>query len=124
MLILLLLTQITSCIAPKNLTKRDAITHDFLAGLKPGKKYLFELKVGIKQIVRITQIKDDRFTGQVYAENSDGRKVWNDYSETFEVAKISIYKFNPYLSAAAVMTVVIGTATLIFMITLATGFAS
>jgi hypothetical protein len=101
----------------------------FFGGLKPGKKYLFELKVGIKQIVRITQIKDDRFTGQVYAENSDGRKVWNDYSETFEniekqVAKISIYKFNPYLSAAAVMTVVIGTATLIFMITLATGFAS
>jgi len=103
-----LLAQITSsCIAPKNLTKHKAITREFLASLKPGKRYLFELKIGIKQVVKIGQVKGDRFTAQIYGKNTEGEKVWSDYSETFEnlqknVAKISIYKVNPYWTIVAI----------------------
>jgi len=117
-IILLLIAQITSsCIAPKNLTKHKAITREFLAGLKPGKRYLFELKIGIKQVVKIEQINDDGFVAQIYGKNSDGKKVWSDYSETFEtlqknVAKISIYKVNPYWTIIAVVMGVVVTGAL------------
>ena len=112
--ILFLLVQIaSSCIAPKNLTKHSAVTRDLLAGLEPGKKYLFELKIGTKQLVRIKHVKDNVISGQIYLKNNAGKKVWSEFSASFEdmqnhVAKISVYKLNPYLTAAGITVAVVG----------------
>ena len=52
--ILLLLVHLSSsCVAYKNLTKRETITHDFLTHMKTDRKYIFELKIGIKQFVKV-----------------------------------------------------------------------
>jgi hypothetical protein len=113
--ILFLLALITSsCFTTKNLTKHEAITHDFLASLKPGKKYVFELKIGTRQYVRIKQVTDEIISGQIYEKNNDGKKVWSDYSETFEnmeknVSKISVIKLNPYLTTASITVVTVVT---------------
>ena len=117
--ILFLLALITSsCYTTKNLTKHEAITHDFLAGLKPGKKYVFELKIGIKQYVRIKQVSDEVISGEIYEENNDGKKIWTDYSATFEsmeknVSKISVIKINPYLTTAGITVATVVTAALL-----------
>ncbi|HET6539163.1 MAG TPA: hypothetical protein VFG46_01705 [Chryseolinea sp.] len=64
--ILLILVQVlSSCITYKNLTKRETITQDFLTHLKTDRKYVFELKIGIKQFVKVTQIKDNIVTGLI-----------------------------------------------------------
>ena len=104
----------SSCVTSKNLTKHEAVTHDLLAGLEPGKKYVFELKIGTEQIVRVKHVKDDIISGQILAKNNEGKKVWSDFSETFEnmeknVAKISVIKVNPYLTAASITVVTVVT---------------
>ncbi len=115
LVILFLVALITSsCFTAKNLTKHEAITHDLLAGLKPGKKYIFELKIGITQFVRVKHVKDDIISGQILAKNNEGKKVWSEFSETFEnmeknVTKISIIKMNPYLTAASITVVTVVT---------------
>jgi hypothetical protein len=117
--ILLILVQVlSSCITYKNLTKREAITYDFLTHMKTDKKYVFELKIGIKQFVKVTSVKDNIVTGLIFEEGSKGKKTWNPYSATFDsmqnnVAKISILKFNPYLTGAIVVGVLVATGLII-----------
>ena len=117
--ILLILVQVlSSCITYKNLTKRETITQDFLTHLKTDRKYVFELKIGIKQFVKVTQIKDNIVTGLIFEEGSNGKKKRNPYSATFDsmqnnVAKISILKFNPYLTGAIVVGILVTTGVII-----------
>ena len=117
-ILFLLVHVLSSCVTYKNLTKHETITPEFLAGLKPDKKYIFELKNGIKQIVKVTQIKDNTITGLVLDKNADGKK-WIDYSATFdtmqkEVVKISVKKINPYLTGAGVLVVALVTTAIIW----------
>ena len=117
--ILLILVQVlSSCITYKKLTKRETITQDFLTHLKTDRKYVFELKIGIKQFVKVTQIKDNIVTGLIFEVGSNGKKKWNPYSATFDsmqsnVAKISILKFNPYLTGAIVVGILVTTGVII-----------
>jgi len=107
--ILLILGQVlSSCFTNKNLTKHEPITHDLLTKLKPGRKYTFQLKLGVKQVVKVTQVKDSIITGLIYEKNDKGKKTWSDYSVTFDsvekdVAKISVLKLNPFLTSAAIV---------------------
>jgi hypothetical protein len=103
----LLVIVFSSCVTYKNLTKREAITHELLAGLKEDEKYIFELRNGTRQVVKVVQVKDSVITGLFLDKNGTG-KNWNDYSATFdtmqrEVVKISMAKFNPYVTGAGIL---------------------
>jgi len=132
LIMLVLVTPLlSSCFSYKNLTKKkEPITHDLLAKLKPGKKYKFELKLGETQKIYISDITGETVTGYLYQE---GKKVTNrnsqsvssitgqieyqelyvketksNYSDNFEnitrnVAKISRRKFNPFKTAALII---------------------
>ena len=109
---------LSSCVTYKNLTKHEAITHEFLADLQEDKKYIFELNNGTRQIVKVTKVKDNIVTGLIYYKHSDG-KQWTDYSATFDsiqngVTKISVSKVNPYLTGAAVFLVALVTTAIIW----------
>ena len=116
--LLILVHVLSSCMTYKNLTKRETITHDFLTNMKTDRKYIFELKIGIKQFVKVTQIKDNIVTGRILGKDSNGKKEWTDYSATFDsmqnnVAKISMLKFNPLPIGAVVVVVLVVTALVI-----------
>jgi len=109
---------LSSCVTYKNLTKHETITHEFLADLKPEKKYIFELKNGVKQIVKVTQVKDSIITGLILDHSGNGKK-WTDYSATFDsmqegVAKISVSKVNPYVTGAGIFVVALATTLIIW----------
>jgi hypothetical protein len=117
-LLFLLVHVLSSCVTYKNLTKHETITHEFLAGLKPDKKYIFELKNGVRQVVKVTQVKDNIITGLMLDKTGDGKK-WIDYSATFDsmekgVVKISVKKINPYLTGAGVLVVALVTTAIIW----------
>ena len=82
-LLCLLVHGLTSCVTYKNLTKNETITHELLADLKPDKKYIFELRNGIRQVVKVTQVKDNIITGLMLDKNGNGAN-WIDYSATFD----------------------------------------
>lgn len=120
----------SSCFSYKNLTKKEPITHDLLARLKPGKKYKFELKIGETQKIYINHVTGETISGYLYQE---GKLVTNrnrqsvssitgqieyqevyvketksNYSDNFEnitrnVAKISRRKFDPFKTAALII---------------------
>ena len=115
---LVLVQVLSSCMTYKNLTKREAITHDFLTHMKTDRKYIFELKIGVKQFVKVTQVKDNMVTGRILDKDSNGKKEWSDYSVTFDsmqkdVAKISMLKFNPLPIGAVVLVVLVVTGLVI-----------
>ena len=63
--------------------------------------------------MRIKHVKDNVISGQIYLKNNAGKKVWSEFSASFEdmqndVAKISVYKLNPYLTAAGITVAVAG----------------
>jgi len=46
---------LSSCYSYKNITRKEAITKEFLSKLEPGKKYKFELMIGETQTIYITK---------------------------------------------------------------------
>jgi hypothetical protein len=118
LILFLLVHLLSSCVTYKNLTKHETITHELLAGLKPDRKYIFELKNGVRQIVKVTEVKDDIITGLMLDKNGVGKK-WIDYSATFDsmqtgVAKISVSKVNPYVTGAGILGVALVTTVIIW----------
>jgi len=117
LVILVLLAQLlSSCFTYKSLTKKEPVTLDFISKLKPGKKYKFELKTGQTLVVHVVTIDTENITGYIY-RRSGGKTTKESYSETFQsieqnVAKISVRKFNPYLTTVSIV-VPIGLAILV-----------
>ena len=99
---------LSSCATYHSLTKTEPITRELLLRLVPGKNYEFELKTGQKIKIHIQTISDDRITGFSF-RSGDVIPSWDKYySDTFEnvekyVNKISLRKFNPYLTTLAVV---------------------
>ncbi|HTE30166.1 MAG TPA: hypothetical protein VK666_07315, partial [Chryseolinea sp.] len=69
----------TSCFTYKNISRKDPITNDFLAKLKPGKKYQFTLKTGQTLMVHLTSIDGETING-FYRLHGVKDKI--DYSAT------------------------------------------
>jgi hypothetical protein len=113
-LLISILFLLSSCFTYKNVTKKEAITHDFLSKLEPGKKYAFRLRTGLTLFIRVTRVEDDRVVGYYYE-----KKTKNDFSVSFQeierdVAKISILKLNPYLTGTSIFFLVLTTVTVIW----------
>lgn len=99
---------LSSCATYHSLTKTPPITREVLLRLVPGKNYEFELKTGQKLKIHIQTISDDRITGFSFRSGDVIPSRDKYYSDTFEnvekyVGKISLRKFNPYLTTLAVV---------------------
>lgn len=99
---------LSSCATYHTLTKTEPITRELLLRLDPGKNYEFELKTGQKLKIHIQTISDDRITGFSFRSGDVIPSRDKYYSDTFEnvekyVGKISLRKFNPYLTTLAVV---------------------
>ena len=100
-----------SCVSYQAVNKRDkTVTKEMIANLKPGKRYEFELKTGNTLKVTIERLESDQLIGFYHAYDSLGRVATNPFSDSFEnleknTAKISVSKFNPYLTFLTILTV-------------------
>jgi len=118
--VVLLSLLLSSCYSYKNITKKEPITKELLSELKPGKKYEFELMIGVTQSIYITAIHGETITGYFYQNTksinnrdnpseSTGEAVTKTiYTDNFSniiknVAKISQRKINPILISALVI---------------------
>jgi hypothetical protein len=107
LLLVLLSSLLYSCYSHKDITKKVPITQDFLSTLEPGKRYLFELKIGQIQTIYVTGVDGQRVTGYLYP-NGYNKKNKIVYDEQFEnivkyVAKISERKINPAKTTVAIL---------------------
>jgi len=108
LLILVLLAQLlSSCFTYKSPTKKEPVTLDFISKLKPGERYKFELKTGQTLVIHILTVSTETITGYIYRHDGKGKVTKNDYSDTLQsveknVAKISVLKFNPYLTIVSI----------------------
>jgi hypothetical protein len=93
-----------SCIMHTSITKKqDPISTEFLASLKTNKIYTFDLKNKSRLKVRITDLSDNRITGELLALND--QKTNEPFSSSFDemqtnVQTIRTNKFNPYITLA------------------------
>jgi hypothetical protein len=99
---------LSSCATYHSITKTAPITRELLLRLESGKNYAFELKTGQKIKIHIQTISDDRITGFSFRSGDMIPTRDQYYSDTFEnvekyVDKISLRKFNPYLTTLAVV---------------------
>lgn len=72
-------TVLTSCYSYKSMTKRSPVTHETLAKLETGKKYVFELAIGEIQTIYITDLDTEMIKGQVIQE---GKRIRNRNSSS------------------------------------------
>jgi hypothetical protein len=105
--LVILASVLSSCYSHKDITKKEPITQDFLSTLEPGKRYVFELKIGQIQTIYITSVDGQRVTGYLYP-NGYNKKDKIVYDERFEnivkyVAKISERKINPAKTTVAIL---------------------
>jgi len=118
LVVMVLLAQLLfSCKSYQSITKTEKINKDFLSRLEPGKKYMFELRSGLRPIVEVMHVAHDTITGNIYQDDASGKRTKSSYSGSFEsiekdVVKISVRKNNPYLTTAAI---VVGAASVTFL---------
>lgn len=102
LMLLLLSSVLYSCYSSKDITKKEPITQDFLSTLEPGKRYVFELKIGQFQTIYVTGVDGHRVKGYHNKKNKIA------YDERFEnivkyVAKISEIKIDPVKTTVAIV---------------------
>ena len=107
LMLVLLSSVLYSCYSSKDITRKEPITQDFLSTLEPGKRYVFELKIGQIQTIDITSVEGQRVTGYLYP-NGYNKKNKIAYDERFEniityVAKISERKIDPAKTTIAIL---------------------
>ena len=118
-LLALLVPLLVSCYSYKSITKNEPVTREVLSTLESGKTYAFELKTGFVFKVYVERIEADTIVGYAFLEGADGKENKIRYSEGFEnvvkhVAKISLWKHNPYLTSALITVAAFATAFLIW----------
>jgi hypothetical protein len=107
---------LTSCTSYHTITKKGAITKDFLSQLRVNKRYKFELTTGSTLWVRIDNIDSEKLYGRVFESGDIFVSRKNNFSDSFEnmqdnVTKISRRRFSPLPTILAV-----GISTLIVII--------
>ncbi len=112
---------LSSCYSYKNLTIKKSITRDFLLSLEPGKRYAFELMNGQIQYIELTSVEKEMVVGFLCQRRSKGRSNTILYTSSFadierEVAKISVWKVNPFTTT--VTCIAAGYATLYLVATI------
>lgn len=111
-----------SCVSYQAVNKRDkTVTKEMIANLKAGKRYEFELKTGNTLTITIEKLDAEQLIGFHHTHDSLGRMVTNPFSDSFEnleknTAKISVSKFNPFLTSMALLTVPAAIIGLFFLI--------
>jgi len=120
-LIVLLVPLLLSCYSYKSITKNKPVTREVLSKLESGKIYTFELKTGFIFKVNVERIDSDTIVGYAFLVGADGKENKIRYSEGFEnvvkqVAKISLWKHNPYLTSTLITVAAFTTAFLIWVV--------
>jgi hypothetical protein len=118
---------LSSCHSYKNLTVKKAITRDFLLSLEPGRRYAFELKNGEKRYIDITIVANETVIGFIHQRRAKRRSNTIMYTSSFadierEVAKISIWKVNPFTTTVTCIAAAYATLYIVATIGLSEGW--
>jgi hypothetical protein len=119
-LMVLFVPLLLSCYTYKSITKNKPVTREVLSELETGKTYTFELRTGFSFRIYVESVETDTIVGYAFVESADGKEDKMRYSEGFEnlieqVAKISLWKHNPYLTSTLVAVAAFTTAFLIWV---------
>jgi len=118
----LLLVLLTSCTSYHTITKKEAITKDFLSQLRVNKRYKFELTTGSTLSVRIDSIDSEKLYGRIFESGDVFVSRKNTFSDSLKtmainVSKISRRRFNPPLTiltvgASTLIVIIVGSGSL------------
>jgi len=123
----LLACLLSSCYSYKNLTIKTSISRDFLISLEPGRRYAFELKNGEKRYIDITIVANETVFGVIHQRRAKRGSNTILYTSSFadierEVAKISIWKVNPFTTTVTSLAAAFATLYIVATIGLSEGW--